>query len=58
MKNQRTKVIGYFAFHPSRMNVFCDGDACVIAYSEKVLEAYILKMGKEKIKDYRIKKTR
>jgi hypothetical protein len=40
------------------MNVFCDGDACVIAHSEKALKAYILKMGKGKIKGYHIKKTR
>lgn len=58
MKDRHTKIIGYFAFHPGTMNVFCDGDACVIANSEKALENYILKMGKGKITGYRIKKTR
>lgn len=58
MNDRYSKIIGYFAFQPGTMNAFCDGDACVIANSEKAMESYILKMGKGKIKDYRIKKTR
>ncbi len=58
MKNKDTRVIGYFAFRAGTMYAFCDGDACVIAGSEKALKTYIIKLGKGKIKGYTIKKTR
>ena len=35
-----TRVIGYYAFFPP-MDVFCDGDACVIAGSKEALLRYI-----------------
>ena len=58
MKNKDTKLIGYFAFRAGTMYAFCDGDACVIAGSEKALKTYIIKLGKGEIKGYTIKKTR
>ena len=52
-----TKVIGYFA-HTSGMNVFCDGDACIIAGSEHAMKEYINHNSSLKASSYTIKKTR
>lgn len=50
------KAVGYFSFTDTG-NVFCDGDACVIAGSKKAMLKYIKKMApKNKERDI-IKKT-
>ena len=58
MKSRHAKTIGYFAYRPSTMYAFCDGDACIIAGSKESLKTYILKLASGKITDYHIKKTR
>ena len=61
MRNKYTmvdhKVIGYFA-HKSKLEVFCDGDACIIAGSEKKIIEYLSKMKENNLSNFTIKKTR
>lgn len=35
------KVIGYVAFNREKTGVICDGDACIVAGSERKMEEYI-----------------
>jgi hypothetical protein len=55
------KVVGYFS-HSSRGDVFCDGDACIIAGTESLMYSYIQAMmiSDDKVKKEKtiIKKTR
>ena len=53
---EASKVIGCFSYTNSGV-VFCDGDACVIAGSEELMESYLLKIPSGDSKDI-IKKTR
>lgn len=53
---EASKVVGYFSYS-SNNNVFCDGDACVIAGSEKAMEAYLQEAPSDGSRDI-IKKTR
>jgi hypothetical protein len=50
-----SRVIGYFSHTVG--NVFCDGDACIIASSEKRMRIYLQKMPSAHRQDV-IKKTR
>ena len=50
------KVIGYFSYNISG-NVFCDGDACVIAGSEASMKSYMKAMLPKISKKDKIKKT-
>jgi hypothetical protein len=52
-----TKVIGYFAF-ASSSEVFCDGDACIIAGSDTDLKRYLSALGVDQGNKYTRKKTR
>ena len=52
---EASKVIGCFSYTNSGV-VFCDGDACVIAGSEELMESYLLKIPSGDSKDI-IKKT-
>ncbi|MBW2599342.1 MAG: hypothetical protein JRC60_04480 [Deltaproteobacteria bacterium] len=58
MKSRHKKVVGYFAIQVGTPNIVCDGDACVIAGSQKALNRYIKKMIGQNISDYQIRKTR
>ncbi len=53
---EASKVIGYFC-HMESMNVFCDGDACVIAGSLKAMKSYLSHQTFEGEREV-IKKTR
>lgn len=53
----QTKVIGYFAF-ASSSEVFCDGDACIIAGSDADLKRYLSALGADEADKYTLKKTR
>lgn len=52
---EATKVIGYFAY--TSKNVFCDGDACIIADSEGQMKFYLKQMPMGNGQDI-IRKTR
>lgn len=41
MINKDTKVLGYIAVQPGTTNVLCDGDSCIVAGSETLMEEYI-----------------
>lgn len=58
MRGIHKKVVGYFAFKPRTLCAVCDGDACVIAGSEKAMNSYISKLSRGKVTDYSVKKTR
>lgn len=58
MNERNHKVIGYFAIRKGSPNILCDGDACVIAGSEQVMNAYIVKLASGKPSNYQLKKTR
>ncbi|MBI4190953.1 MAG: hypothetical protein HY525_10500 [Betaproteobacteria bacterium] len=52
-----TKIIGYFAY-ATLSEVFCDGDACIIAGSEADLKRHLQALGDDAGKQYTVKKTR
>lgn len=52
-----SKVIGYFAF-VSSSEVFCDGDACIIAGSDTDLKRYLSTLAADEGSKYTLKKTR
>jgi hypothetical protein len=56
MSKNDKKVIGYFAVYSSQ-DVFCDGDACLIAGSQSALHKYI-KLSPKAGSDFQIRKTR
>lgn len=56
MSADSKKVIGYFAY-ASLINVFCDGDACIIAGSEHAMKDYIAHNPPFRASAYTIKKT-
>lgn len=58
MKSRYKKVIGYFAIQAGTPNILCDGDACVIAGSQKAINRYIEKLAGQNPVDYQIRKTR
>jgi len=58
MKNNHTQVIGYFAVRRDTANILCDGDACVIAGSQKEMNRYIFSLGRKNPIDFDVKKTR
>ena len=41
MSNSHTKVLGYIATLPGKIDLLCDGDSCIIAGSEKTMKEYI-----------------
>jgi len=57
-KDRVKQVVGYFAILSGSSNILCDGDACVIAGSQKALHSYIAKLAGDDPKRYIIKKTR
>ena len=52
-----TKVVGYFAY-ASSSDLFCDGDACVIAGSDADLKRYLSALPVDDGSKYTLKKTR
>ena len=52
-----TKVIGYFA-HATLAEVFCDGDACIIAGSDADLKRYLGALTDDSAEKYTVRKTR
>ena len=58
MKNNHKQVVGYFAIRMGTRNVVCDGDACVIAGSQKAMNSYIFRLVKKNPIDFHVKKTR
>lgn len=54
---ESTKIVGYFSYI-NHGNVFCDGDACVIAGSEELMKSYFHKALDCDGSKYTIKKTR
>lgn len=58
MKSRHKKVVGYFSIQNGTPNILCDGDACVIAGSQKAIIGYIEKLAGRNPNDYQIRKTR
>jgi len=58
MKNKHKQAVGYFAVRMGTANVVCDGDACVIAGSQKEMNSYIFTLGRKNPIDFDVKKTR
>jgi hypothetical protein len=58
MKNNHTQVVGYFAVRRGTAHVVCDGDACVIAGSQKEMNRYIFALARKNPIDFDVKKTR
>jgi len=58
MKNKHKQAVGYFAVRRGTANVVCDGDACVIAGSQKEMNSYIFTLGRKNPIDFDVKKTR
>ncbi len=52
-----TKVVGYFAY-ASSIEVFCDGDACVIPGSDADLNRYLSALPVDDRSKFTLKKTR
>ena len=52
-----TKIIGYFAY-ATPTEVFCDGDACIIAGSEIDMKRYLQALTDDEGEKYTVKKTR
>lgn len=57
MSNFDTKVIGFISL-ADKLNLFCSGDACVVAGSEQAMKNYIQKSGPENANELKIRKTR
>ena len=51
------KVIGYFAY-ATKAEIFCDGEACLIAGSESSMEKYLTKMAPNPSLKHTVRKTR
>lgn len=58
MKNNDTKVIGFFSYTSPNEVLCTDGAACIIAGSEKSMEKYIKELDPNKQKTRTIRKTR
>ncbi|MBT4640736.1 MAG: hypothetical protein HOC09_18095 [Deltaproteobacteria bacterium] len=52
-----SKVIGYISLF-DKLNLFCSGDACVVAGSEKAMQEYIQRANPENKDDLKLKKAR
>jgi len=52
-----SKVVGYFSYSEKTKNVFCDGDACIIAGTTQLMNSYLhLMLSNNKEQDI-VKKT-
>lgn len=58
MKNRDKQVVGYFAIRAGTVKAVCDGDACVIAGSQKAMNSYISKLVRKNPSEHTVKKTR
>ncbi|TRZ51445.1 hypothetical protein D4S03_05140 [bacterium] len=58
MSDRDSKVLGFVASIPGTINMFCDGDSCVVAGSEKQMQDYIAAMSSDPKVKYRITKAR
>jgi hypothetical protein len=58
MSGKDTKVLGYVAVKPGTINVLCDGDACIVAGSEKKMNEYIKTLSVDRNAKYQISKAR
>ena len=58
MRETGREVVGYFAIRKGTKSILCDGDACVIAGSQKALNSYILNLAGDNSSQYSVKKTR
>lgn len=54
---EASRVVGYFSY-TNLGEVFCDGDACVIAGSEELMKFYLYKVSDSESTGWIIKKTR
>lgn len=58
MGDRDTRVLGYVAVQPGTINVFCDGDSCIVAGSERQMREYIAALSADRDTPYRISKAR
>ena len=59
MSSRSNKVLGYVAFATGdRMNMLCDGDACIIAFSKAATEKHIRSLAPDDAAPYTIRKAR
>ena len=58
MSNSHTKVLGYIATLPGKIDLLCDGDSCIIAGSEKTMKEYIANFSNQTGLKYSISKAR
>ena len=54
---ESTRVVGYFSYTEAG-DVFCDGDACIIAGSEESMKAYLKELSVPGVKKDILRKTR
>lgn len=52
-----SKVLGFISMAPGRRYIFCDGDSCIVAGSEKAMREFLVDSG-EDCKKYTITKAR
>lgn len=58
MSDRDSKVLGFVASIPGTINMFCDGDSCIVAGSEAQMQKYIALMSSNHKAKYRIIKAR
>ena len=58
MSDRDSKVLGFVASIPGTINMFCDGDSCIVAGSETQMQNYIAVMNSNHKAKYRIIKVR
>ncbi len=58
MSDRDSKVLGFAASIPGTINMFCDGDSCIVAGSEKRMQDYIAAVRSDPKAKYRIIKAR
>lgn len=57
MSYRDSKVLGFVASIPGTINMFCDGDSCIVAGSEKRMQDYIAAMSSDPKAKHRITKA-
>jgi hypothetical protein len=58
MRNKDSKVLGYVTVQTGAINVFCDGDSCIVAGAENLMEEYLSTISTDRQSVFRITKAR
>ena len=58
MSDKDSKVVGFVTSIPGTINMFCDGDSCIVAGSEKRMQDYLAAVSSDLKAKYRITKAR